>query len=235
LVLRRRPDIPAEASCGLPTVAVRLPRHPAARALIRAAGVPIAAPSANLAGRPSPTAARHVAYDLAGRIPLILDGGPARVGLESTVVDCTRSPPRLLRPGGVSLEELRRIVPGIRAVRGTAHRPACPGMKYRHYAPAVPLVLGPPAALARLARQEAGKGRAVAVLSSSESARSFPASTDVHIMGSRAEPREWAARLFGTLRTLEKTADIILVEAIPARGLGRAVRDRLRKAASLAP
>jgi L-threonylcarbamoyladenylate synthase len=226
LVLPRRPEVPGEVSCGLPTIAIRLPNNPVACALIRSAGVPIAAPSANLAGRPSPTTAGHVLHDLAGRIGLILDGGPARVGVESTIVDCTKSPPVLLRPGGISLEQLRKAVPRIRVAKGSAAKPVCPGMKYRHYAPRAPLVIGPRTALIKLASEELIAGRKVGILAARAG---YPREADLQVLGS--SPVQWARKIFAALRELEKN-DIILAESLPEQGIGRAVMNRLRKAAS---
>lgn len=148
LVLPKTERVPAEVTAGLPTVAVRMPDHEVALGLIAAAGVPVAAPSANRSGRPSPTTAAHVWEDLHGRVELILDGGPTGVGVESTVLDVTGPVPVLLRPGGVALEELRRAV-GEVAVDPALHggkvaRPKSPGMKYIHYAPRAPLTLVTP-------------------------------------------------------------------------------------------
>ena len=141
IIVKRKKGVPGLLSAGLPTVAVRMPSHPAARALIEALGKPVAAPSANRSGKPSPTTARHVLDDLSGRIPLILDGGPCELGLESTVIDLTGKIPTVLRPGGVTVDMLKRVLPDV-AVDGTVLRPLdasaeakSPGMKHRHYAP----------------------------------------------------------------------------------------------------
>jgi L-threonylcarbamoyladenylate synthase len=144
LVLPKHPTIPAQATAGLETVGVRMPAHPVARRFLKACGFPVAAPSANRSGRPSPTSWRAVERDLGGRIPCILKGPRARVGLESTVVDCTGRAPVVLRPGAVTLEELRRVVPATRAA--TARDLAqgrSPGTRHRHYAPAARVVLMP--------------------------------------------------------------------------------------------
>src|SRR5579859_1140970 len=146
LILPAGPRVPRMITAGLPNVAVRMPRHPIAQALIRAAGTPIAAPSANRFMHVSPTTAQHVLADLGGRIPLILDGGPCEVGVESTVLDLCSPVPTILRPGGVSLEELRAVLPDVQppsqlidAVRTNALQ--SPGQLLTHYAPAVPLLL----------------------------------------------------------------------------------------------
>ena len=142
--------MPDNVTCGLPTVAVRMPAHPVARLLIHRAGLPLAAPSANRSGRPSPTCAAHVLHDLDGRIPLILDGGAADVGVESTVVDLLQHPPALLRPGGVTYEQLLPLLPGLRVYAkhfqsaALEAAPTTPGMKYRHYSPDARVVLFDP-------------------------------------------------------------------------------------------
>lgn len=141
LVLPARPEIPAIVRAGLPTVAVRMPDHPVANQLLRASG-PLVAPSANTSGRPSPTTAQHVLDDLSGRIAAVLDGGPCRLGIESTVIDLSGDAPVLLRAGAVSPEAVAELL-GERVVRSSAHAetPRSPGMKYRHYAPNIPIQL----------------------------------------------------------------------------------------------
>ena len=161
LIFPKSPAVPEAVTAGLSTVAVRYPGHPSARALIDAARRPIAAPSANRSGRPSPTTARHVMEDMEGRIPLILDGGPCAVGLESTVIDVTGDTPRVLRPGGVTPERIAEICGGVavddavlRPLKA-GEKPRSPGMKYRHYAPtgALTIVQGGAEAVARKIRR----------------------------------------------------------------------------------
>ena len=180
LILRKRPDVPDATTGGLATVAVRFPSHPAAKALIDAAGVPIAAPSANLSGRPSPTRAEHVVEDLSGRIDMIIDGGPCRIGLESTIIDCTGSTPVILRPGYILPEqveelcgevELDRVITADTAEEAAVPEgPKAPGMKYRHYSPKAPLKLveGEREPVTKriisLARESMGAGKKVGVL-----------------------------------------------------------------------
>lgn len=252
LVLQRSPRVPAVVSAGLPTVAVRMPSHPVAVALIRAAALPIAAPSANLSGRPSPTTAGHVLDDLDGRIDLIVDGGPTAVGVESTVLDLTSDKPALLRPGGVTLEMLARVIgpvavaPGATADprEGAVTRPRSPGMKYRHYAPVAPLTLveGDAAAVAvevrRLLAAELAAGRRAAALVSAELAASLQgesltaAPPIVAVLGRRADPDEMTANLFARLRELdEQGAEAIVAEGFSERGVGLALMNRLRRAA----
>lgn len=150
LIFPKRPMVPDEVTCGLSTVAVRMPSHPIAQALIRAAGVPIAAPSANRSGRPSPTLAEHVLQDLNGRVEMIIDGGACAVGVESTVVDVTTPKAILLRPGGISLEDLRDVLGEVQLDVGVAStvnersaefQPRSPGMKYRHYSPEAEILI----------------------------------------------------------------------------------------------
>lgn len=258
IIVPRAAAVPREVTAGLDTVAVRMPAHPVALALIRAAGRPVAAPSANRSGRPSPTTAAHVLADLDGRIAAVLDGGPAPVGLESTVVDVTGDALRVLRPGGVPVEALEAVVGAVRVERGgplpaeagagyplrraaDAAPARSPGTKYRHYAPATPLILfeGPPAAVAEAILAEASaaaaRGERVAVLCSAESAGLFrgrPGVGEVLAVGPRQAPKIWAAGLFAALRRLDAAgAAAVCAEAIPEAGLGLAVMDRLRRAA----
>lgn len=241
VVVPRRPAVPDETTAGLDTVAVRVPDHPVALALIRASGCPIAAPSANRSGRPSPTRAAHVWADLRGSIEMILDGGEAGIGLESTVVDLTLDPPVLLRPGGVTLAELEEVLGRVRvdpAVMGAAAGPVrSPGMKYRHYAPATRCVLveGPPGAvaahIAARIRAERAAGRRVGVLASREHAPSYEADR-VCVAGSRRDPAELARNLFHCLRELDAAGlDLLFLEGVEDTGLGMAVMNRLRRAA----
>lgn len=242
LVLPRAPCVPPEVTAGLDTVAIRAPAHPVALALIAAAGVPLAGPSANVSGRPSPTTAAHVLADLGGRIEMILDAGPSGVGVESTVLDLTRDPPVILRPGGVTEEALVRMLGKVREASPGEFRegPApAPGTKYRHYAPRVPLLLceklppgGLPLLLAEGRRWQA-RGCRVGALVAEEEAAGLPPEWVVSVVGSRARPEQVAARLFGALRQLEEEGvDVILALPFPEEGLGKAIMNRLRKAAS---
>lgn len=238
LVLPRGPAVPDEVTCGLDTVGVRVPDHPAARALLAAAGVPVAAPSANRSGRPSPTRAAHVVDDLGGRIAAVLDGGPTGVGLESTVLDVTLDPPMLLRPGGVTREQIEAVIGPIAESSGQAERPRSPGQKYAHYAPAVPLVLvsgGRDAVVAEINRSLAAErkiGNRPAVLCALEDAAAFPAAEAVVTYGRRAAPAEIAARLYDALRAFDRLpADTVFAAGLPETGLGAAIMNRLRRAA----
>jgi L-threonylcarbamoyladenylate synthase len=243
MVLKASDIVSRATTGGLDTVAVRMPSHRVASALIRESGVPIAAPSANLAGRPSPTTAEHVINDLAGRIDLILDAGPTNVGVESTVVDLTRDPPMILRPGGITYEELRNILgslslhPSVQArIEPYIERALSPGMKYRHYAPKAELILieGEPDAMVGKIREMAEKyssnGKKVGILAFDESRNEYDGAT-VKSMGSRIDLKTAAKRLFSLLRELdEEGIDVILAEGMPEKGLGLAVMNRLIKA-----
>ena len=241
MVLRRSPSIPPIVSAGLDTVAVRFPAHAVAVALIRALGAPIAAPSANLFARPSPTTADHVSQDLGGRIDMILDGGPATVGVESTVVDLTSDPPAVLRPGGVPIEALRRIDPRIAyAPRHAAANEAVssPGMLLKHYSPRaeVRLFSGPrDAVLARMRReisQLSSQGKTIGVLALSEDAASLNAAAHLLDLGSAEHLEDVGRNLFSGLRRLDDcAADVILVRGAGRAGLGEAIWDRLYRAA----
>jgi len=241
LVLPAAPTVPAVTRGGLPTVAVRVPSHPVAHALIQSAGRPIAAPSANRSGRPSPTTANHVSADLEGAIDIILDGGPTPVGVESTVVDLTDKTPTLLRPGGIPLETLERLLGHIIVAprRWTPALQRSPGTRYRHYAPRAQLMLIEAPAdrigteLAAAVYRLWGQGMRVGVMATAEAAGGLPSGAVIRIMGSRSEPPTIAANLFAQLRELDDAGlDAIVVEGIDERGVGRAVMDRLRRAAS---
>lgn len=229
--------IPAEVSCGLDTVGIRLPSHPLARALIRAAGVPLAAPSANTSGKPSTTTAAHVLRDMDGKIAAILDGGPCGVGVESTVVSLTTDPPRLLRPGGVTLEELRAVLGNVAVDRalyesiGDDARVSAPGMKYRHYAPKAPVTVVRGKAERTAAYIRAHANAAEGVLCFDEYSGSFPACA-VECFGSRDAPAEQAREVFDRLRAFDDM-DVtrIWAQCPPDEGVGLAVANRLRKAA----
>lgn len=242
LVLPRQAAIPTEVAAGLPTVGVRMPSHPVALALIRAAGVPVAAPSANRSGRPSPTSAEHVLEDMMGRIPWVLDGGETGVGLESTVLDLTVDPPTVLRPGGVTVEQLQQVIGEVRidpGVNGTtqAANPRSPGMKYTHYAPKAPVLLveGPvlamQAKIVDLAEEFMAEGKRVGILCATESMGRYSAPV-VLDYGDRHQLEMVAASLFRTLRAFDRHAvDVVLAEGVPETGIGLAVMNRLRRAA----
>ena len=232
LVLPRADHVPAEVSAGLPTVAVRMPDHRVALDLILAAGVPIAAPSANRSGRPSPTSYYHVLEDLAGRIDAVIRSAACTIGLESTVLDLTGARPVILRPGGVSRENLEAVLGCRIALSGSNDAqgiPRSPGMKYRHYSPRAPLLLiaGPESRrsmfIESLVKSYQGRGLKVALLSS-------------YIRGydtGKAGPQQLALHLYDALRQIDhRGADLILAEETDIKGLGLAVMNRLRKAST---
>lgn len=244
MVLPCRPEVPAATTAGLDTVAVRMPRHAVALALIRAAGRPVAAPSANRSGRPSPSRAEHVLEDLNGLVEWVLDAGPCEVGVESTVLDLTAEVPLVLRPGGLSVEALREVLGEVALSGAEAGRPRSPGLKYRHYAPQAPTVvlIGPPQAVAacigRELRQRAGSGRRLGLLITEETLRCLVDSgepldgADVFCTGSRHRLASVARALFEGLRQLDSARpERILAEAVEEAGLGLAINNRLRKAA----
>lgn len=249
LVLPRGSRIPPNVSAGLPTVGVRMPAHPIALALIRAAGVPIAAPSANRFAHTSPTTAHHVYADLNGKIALILDGGETQVGVESSIVDCTTQPPRLLRPGGVTAETLRRFAPDLviaewYATESNVPLPA-PGMLLKHYAPDAPLILfegtdqAVREAIQRHADERVARGQTVGLLLAEEDLPHlfFPADQGrmVHVisLGSLHDLAGIARQLYAGLRAMEAAGvSVVLARSYPALGAGLAVRDRLIRAAA---
>jgi L-threonylcarbamoyladenylate synthase len=242
LVLPKSDRIPAVVTANGPTVAVRCPRHPIAQALIYAAGCPIAAPSANRFSHTSPTTAQHVFDDLHGRVELILDGGPTSIGVESTVLDLSGDRPRLLRPGGVSLEALEAVLgpieqPGVSAKN---HEPlASPGMLDRHYAPKAMLLLftgsndGVQDAISARAANELAIGHKVGLLVADEDAARLSTLGCPQIsVGPQADAETIARRLFDAMRTLDDAGvELILARDFAPQGLGLAIRDRLRRAA----
>ena len=241
VVLARTRLVPDAATGGLDTVAIRLPDSPVARELIRLAGVPVAAPSANTSGRPSPTTAQDVLADMDGRIEVVVDAGPCDIGVESTVVDCTTPVPTLLRPGGVTLEMLMETLGEVEvdpALGGENFVPRAPGMKYTHYAPAAPMTLyegeaaAVAAALADEAKRLSGAGRRTGAVVTAETARLLPPETVVAAYGALGDLEAAAANLYIALRHFDaEPVDVILAEGVDEAGLGLAVMNRMRKAA----
>jgi L-threonylcarbamoyladenylate synthase len=244
LLMPRSELVPDATTAGLATVAIRMPSHPVAYALISEADVPIAAPSANLAGRPSPTTAKHVLDDLSGRIDAVLDGGEVGFGVESTVLDLTTKPPTVLRPGPLTVEELEQVLgrveihPVAKAEAPTEVVVArAPGMKYRHYAPKAEVVLveGPldsvVAKIQELASEHKRAGKKVGIMTTEESTKEYPADV-TKVVGSRKNPRTVAKSLFKILREFdEEKVDVVLAEGLEPVGIGLAIMNRLRKAA----
>jgi L-threonylcarbamoyladenylate synthase len=240
LILPRAKGVPRAVTSGGDTVAVRVPAHPLARRLLAAAGTPVAAPSANRFGHTSPTTSQHVLADLAGRIDGLIDGGAATIGVESTVLDLTAPTPTLLRPGGVSLEELRALL-GEVAVGGRGDGPLrSPGLLDRHYAPdsALWLAVGPPDAarawLRARAAAEIAAGRRVGLLIPNDDIASLAGlGADIEPLGSSAAPAVVAGRLYAALRALDaRRPDLILARDFGDHGIARAITDRLIRAAS---
>lgn len=239
LVFPKSMIVPPAVTAGLDTVAVRFPAHPAARALIDAARRPVAAPSANRSGRPSPTTAAHVLADMDGRIPMILDGGPCAVGLESTVIDMTGDVPRILRPGGVTPEMIEAVCGAARVDEAVmrplreGERPRSPGMKYRHYAPrgSLTVVQGDEAAVIARIKQlyDAAEGTPLILALEGH----LPAYGDRRALSLGVDAAGMARALFDALRQADDLgADALFSEAVPADGLGLAVMNRLGRAAA---
>ncbi|MGM9619673.1 MAG: L-threonylcarbamoyladenylate synthase [Oscillospiraceae bacterium] len=237
MILPRKACVPDVVTAGLGTVGMRCPDHPVTLEVLRAADVPVAAPSANRSGRPSCTTAAHVLEDMDGRIDAVLDGGPCGVGVESTIIDLTVTPPRLLRPGGLPLEQLRSVLGEVEVDKAVVsrlsegERPRAPGMKYRHYAPKAPVtvVTGDAEKSARyIARRlSAGTG----VLCFDEYAKRFPGAV-VRTLGPAADKAAQAHRVFDALRAFDGTSVTEIYAQCPdSAGLGLAVENRLKKAA----
>lgn len=243
LVLPKSTRVPIEVTAGLDSVGIRLPAHPVARALIAAAGTPVAAPSANRSGKPSPTLAQHVMDDLQGRIPLILDGGPCAVGLESTVLDLTADVPVVLRPGGVTPDMLRAVLGEVMVDRSAlspllgGEAPRSPGMKYTHYAPdaAVTIVAGGQAArfsrVCALYDQAEAQGRRAVILTVRERCADY-APRACQPWGALGNATLAASQLFAALRAVDDAGfECVFAEAVEADGVGLAVMNRLCRAA----
>ncbi|MEM2123610.1 MAG: L-threonylcarbamoyladenylate synthase [Candidatus Bathyarchaeia archaeon] len=222
LVLPKSDVVPDIVTAGLETVAVRMPSHPVALELLREAGVPVAAPSANLFGRLSPTTARHVKEQIGGEIDLIIDGGRCPIGVESTVLDLTGEP-TVLRPGGLPVEEIEKAIDRVK-ISPISRVPRSPGQLPRHYSPRTPI---------RILKGEEPKipeGVRVGLLAYRQPEIKPPFEM-VKVLSPRGDLREAAANLFSLLHELDKAGlDVIYVEPVPEIGLGRAIMDRLRKA-----
>ncbi|OLP66799.1 Threonylcarbamoyl-AMP synthase [Bacillus pumilus] len=237
IVLPSKPDVLSkQVTAGLTTVGVRMPDHPIALELIRASGLPIAAPSANQSGKPSPTQADHVASDLDGRIAGIVDGGSTGIGVESTVVSCVNDIPVILRPGGITKEALEEVVGTVSIDPGLTKKdetPVSPGMKYTHYAPEAHMYIfhGSDEDLQRHVRQYQASGQKVGVLTTEEKKQLFSADV-VYSCGWREKPETVAANLYRVLRQFDETdVDLIISEAFSEQGVGSAIMNRLQKAA----
>ena len=242
LVFKRSSIVPKVTVAGLDTIAIRMPNHKVALALIKQSGRPIAAPSANLAGKPSPTTAEHVYEDLNGRIDAILDGGSTIIGVESTVVDLSIDPPLILRPGGTTYEALKGVLSEIKLhpfVEAEEEVPLekikSPGMKHKHYAPRAEVVLvegSIPTVITKikeLSDYYKQKGEKVGILATDETLTSYTADV-VKSLGSRFNLPVVAKNLFSLLRDVDgKNVDVIISEGVPSEGIGLAIMNRLRK------
>lgn len=257
LLLPKSSQVPERVTAGQEMVAVRWPSHPVAQRLIQLSNRPIAAPSANVSGRPSPTTASHVKEDLNGKIPCIIDGGPTNFGVESTVVDVYHSPPLILRPGGITLEQLREVIPSIEVYEKKAHgteleqKPATPGLKYRHYSPTAKVVLFEEqdgnrlrelvhkrvvSEFERNAETKIGIIHTHATLTYNFNlhlSKELQANVVMHYLGDVDHPDVVAQGIFAALRELDsQKVDIIMIEGISEKNEGLAVMNRMRKAAS---
>jgi L-threonylcarbamoyladenylate synthase len=236
LVLPKGEGIADKVTAGLKTVAVRMPDHPVALAIINAANVPIAAPSANVSGKPSPTTAAHVLEDLNGKIAGIVDGGATGVGVESTVLDCTTEIPMILRPGGVTREQLEEVIGFVAvdpALEEDGQAPKSPGLKYKHYAPRAKLFLvqGNLEFLQKQIDQANGEGKRVGVLTTEENFSAYHSAL-VLPCGTKHNLRTIAQHLYEVLREFDQhDLDIIYSEVFPEEGVGKAIMNRLTKAA----
>ena len=237
MILKKKPCVPLRTTGGLETVGMRCPDHAVTRAIIEKAGVPVAAPSANTSGRPSCTTAEHVREDMWGKIDGIVDGGPCEVGVESTIIDLTVTPPQLLRPGGLPLESLRdalgevTVDKAVTQKMGEGEKPRAPGMKYRHYAPKAPVtvVTGGAKASARYLLTHASED--AGVICFDEFVPLF-AGHIVHPLGASGDKRAQAQHVFDALRTFDETSvGEIWAQCPDSKGLGLAIGNRLKKAA----
>ncbi len=238
MILNKSACVPYGTTGGLDTVAVRMPSDKIAQELIRRGGGYVAAPSANISGRPSPTTAQHVYEDMNGRIPLILDGGAVKIGLESTIVDLTADVPVILRPGYISLAMVQAILGRAEMDRGliaddSGIRPKAPGMKYRHYAPKAELKIieGPIDRVISYINQRADGSRRIGIICTEETREAYPHG-DIKSIGSRKNELSIANHLFEVLREFDEDGvEAIYSESFEAPGLGQAIMNRLLKAA----
>ncbi|EAG1548166.1 threonylcarbamoyl-AMP synthase [Listeria monocytogenes] len=233
----KKDSLAANVSAGLSTVGVRMPEHPVSLALINAANVPVAAPSANRSGKPSPTTADHVIEDLDGKIAGIIDGGPTGVGLESTVIDCSLEMPIILRPGGITKEQIEQVIGSVDISTNNTNeteKPKAPGMKYTHYAPKAPVYLiegSTPFWQKEINKVEAANKK-LGILATKELIDQLDTSAAVETTGSIKAMDEIATSLYKGLRAFDHAdVDIIFAEVYPETELGAAIMNRLEKAA----
>lgn len=241
MILKRKDIVPNAVTAGLDTVGMRCPAHPLCREIIAASGVPVAAPSGNTSGRPSPTTAQHMLEDMDGKINAIVDGGPCSVGVESTIIDLTETPARLLRPGGITLEQLEAVLgevavdPAVTRLMGAGEQPKAPGMKYRHYAPKAPgtVVTGDPKKSAEYIAAHAGAEDGIICFD--EFLPLFTRRSEtrpVMDLGPAGDKEEQARHIFDALRSFDHTSvPAIWAQCPDTTGIGLAIANRLNKAA----
>lgn len=242
MIVRKNDRVPRETTGGMDTVAVRMPSHPVALELIRRSGGYIAAPSANTSGRPSPTLAEHVAEDMNGRIPMILDGGPVGIGIESTIIDLTEDIPMVLRPGYITPDMLREVIGEVRMDPGiiaadSDRKPKAPGMKYKHYAPRADMILidGDEERVVEkinaLAREAEASGKKAGIIATDETKGRYDRGEVVSI-GARQDEDAIARHLYRILRQFDDMeVDVIYSESFATPRIGQAIMNRLLKAA----
>lgn len=241
MILKRKDIVPNAVTAGLDTVGMRCPAHPLCREIIAASGVPVAAPSGNTSGRPSPTTAQHMLEDMDGKIDAIVDGGPCSVGVESTIIDLTETPARLLRPGGITLEQLEVVLgevavdPAVTRLMGAGEQPKAPGMKYRHYAPKAPVtvVTGDPKKSAEYIASHAAAEDGIICFD--EFLPLFTRRSEtrpVMDLGPAGDKEEQARHIFDALRSFDHTSvPAIWAQCPDTTGIGLAIANRLNKAA----
>lgn len=242
IVVKKNPTVPNNVTGGLDTVAIRIPANPVALALLKESGLAVAAPSANISGRPSPTNASHVIEDLYGKVDIIIDGGSSNVGLESTVIDVTQDIPMILRPGGIDIDMILEVLPKAGFDPTVLHQadtdiPKAPGMKYKHYAPSAEVIViqGELSKIVQkineLLKEYSLKGINAAVLASSQT-KDLYETENVVLLGDREELGGMAKNLFASLRYSDKMGvSILLAEAVESKGIGTAIMNRISKAA----
>jgi L-threonylcarbamoyladenylate synthase len=243
IIFNKKSIIPEVTSAGLKSIGIRMPSNIIAREIIKSAGVPIAAPSANISGRPSPTDFQRCIDDLFGKIECIVEGQASEIGVESTIVDCTVKPPCVLRPGGITLEMLRTVDSDIYIDKAIMEKPKAdlvakaPGMKYRHYAPKAPLTIvkgdlkKTVAKINEIVQNYIGKGKKVGIMATDETKDQYKADVVISL-GTREDIRSIGKNLFETLRCFDdKGMDVIISEAFDEKGFGVAIMNRLNKSA----
>lgn len=232
LILPKKNNVPSITSANLDTIAVRIPNHPIALKLINKSGVPIAAPSANSSGKPSPTTAEHVQNDLADKVDLILDGGECDVGLESTVLDLTVEPPVIWRPGAVTKEQIEKLIGNVEVKETIQNNiPKSPGLLHKHYSPNSPLFIFEPEEIITEAKKYLKENKKVAILTTKENIDIYPQNADILSLGHRSSLQEIAHNLYDALiETDNLKVDVILSESFPEKGIGMAIMDRLKRA-----